>query len=49
MPENTTTDRPASGMCERRNPHTPHGECLGLAPEWPSEPVEEVKDEAVSR
>jgi hypothetical protein len=28
--------------CRRRNAHTPHGNCLGTAPEFPGEPVEQV-------
>jgi len=32
----------ATPPCKRRNPHTPHGTCLGTAPEFPSEAVEYV-------
>ena len=28
--------------CSRRNPHTPHGACLGTAPEFPWEQIEQV-------
>jgi hypothetical protein len=31
--------------CGRTNPHTPHGACLGMAPEYPSEPIEVVGSE----
>lgn len=35
---------PGLNQCRRRGPHTPHGFCGGLAPEFPSEAVEQVPD-----
>lgn len=43
----TLLDRLADvpGPCGRYNPHTPHGQCPGTAPEYPSEPVEVIGSE----